>query len=189
MADHDLIHNYLDELGRLLPATAVEELADGLDETFQHHLRRGLSPADAAQSAINDFGGPTEVTTAFARQSPGRRTAVALLITAPIFAVLWATTLTTAQAWTWQIPPGAAAFYGAVLLAVAATLLTVAKSNTPGTGRLAAPASIVLILLDLGMLAVIATTATAVTWPMAFAVPASLARTALTARNLPRLLA
>lgn len=189
MADRDLIHNYLDELAQRLPAGTVEELADGLEETFQHHLQSGLSPADAARSAIAEFGQPTQVTTAFARQSPGRRTAIALLATAPVFAALWGTTLITTKAWHWQIPPSAAVAYGAILLAVAATLLAVAKSNDPTTGRLAGPASIALILLDLGMLAAIATAAPAVTWPMALAIPASLARTALAARNLPRVFA
>jgi hypothetical protein len=189
MADRDLIRSYLDELAHRLPPGAVEELADGLEETLQHHLRRGLCPADAARSAIAEFGRPTQVTSAFAHQSPGRRTAIALLATAPVFAVLWGTTLITAHAWNWQIPPGAAVVFGATLLAVAATLLAVAKSNNPTTTRLAGPASVALMLLDLGMLAAIATAAPAVTWPMALAVPASLARTALAARNLPHVYA
>lgn len=187
MAHHHLIHHYLDELSQRLPAATVEELADGLEETFRHHLLRGLSPTDAARSALDDFGHPTQVTTAFARQSPGRRTAIALLTTAPAFALLWGTTLITTKAWTWHIPPSAAIAYGAILLAVAATLLAIAKSNNPTTGRLAAPASIALILLDLGMLAAIATTAPAITWLMALATSASLIRTILAARNLPPL--
>lgn len=189
MADHELIHDYLNELGRLLPAAAVEELADGLAETFQHHLRRGLSPTDAAQSAIADFGRPTEVATAFARQSPARRTAIALLATAPAFALLWGITLITAKAWQWQLPWTASIAYFAILVTVAAALAAVAKSNNPPTGLLVAPASIALMALDLGMLASVATAAPTVTWPMALAIPASLARTALTARNLPHLLA
>ncbi len=89
MADHDLIRGYLDELARRLPAGAVEELADGLEETYQHHRRRGLSATDAARSAIAEFGHPRRVTTAFAHQSAGHRTAIALLATAPVFALLW----------------------------------------------------------------------------------------------------
>lgn len=187
MADHHLIHSYLDELARRLPPAAVEELADGLEETFQHHLRRGLSPADAAHTAIVEFGRPTQVTAAFALQSPGRRTAITLLATAPVFAALWGATLITTQAWHWPIPPAAAVIFGATLLVVAATLLFVARSKNPATTRLAGPASVALILLDLGMLAAIATTAPAVTLPMMLAVGASLTRTALAARNLPHL--
>ena len=106
-----------------------------------------------------------------------------------MFAILWGTTLITAKAWHWQLPTSAAVAYGAILLAVAATLLAVAESNNPAAGRLAGPASIALILLDLGMLAAIAIAARAVTWPMALAIPASLTRTALATRNLPRVFA
>jgi hypothetical protein len=189
MADHDVIHSYLDELAQRLPAGTVEELADGLEETFQHHLRRGLSPADAAHSAIAEFGRPTQITAAFACQSAGRRTAIALLATAPVFAVLWGTTLITTRAWNWQIPPVVAAAFGVTLVAVAATLLAVAKSNNPTTTRLAGPASVAVMLLDLGMLAAAAILAPAVTWPMGLAAAASLARTTVAARNLPRVFA
>jgi len=189
MADRDLINSYLAELTRSLPPGDVEELADGLEETFQRHLQRGLAPTEAAHSAIAEFGQPTQVITAFARQSPGRRTAIALLVTAPLFAILWGTTLTTTQAWRWPIPPAAAVIFGATLLAVASTLLAVAKSTNPATTRLAGPASAALILLDLGMLATIATAAPTVTWPMALPVTASLARAALAARNLPHVFA
>jgi hypothetical protein len=189
MADRDLINSYLAELAQRLPPGAVEELADGLEETFQHHLQRGLAETEAAHSAIAEFGRPTQVITAFARQSPGRRTAIALLATAPLFAILWGTTLITTQAWQWQIPAAAVVVFGAILLVVASTLLAVAKSNNPKTTLLAGPASVALMLLDLGMLAAIATAAPAVTWPMALAIPASLARTALSARNLPHVFA
>jgi hypothetical protein len=139
MADRDLIHSYLDALAQRLPSEALEELADGLEETFQRYLGRGLSPAEAADSAIAEFGRPTQVTTAFARQSSGRRTAFALLATAPVFAVLWGTTLITTQAWNWPIPTGAAVAFGVIRVAVAASLLAVAKSNNPTTTRLAGP--------------------------------------------------
>lgn len=189
MADHDLIRGYLDELARRLPAGAVEELADGLEETYQRHRRRGLSATDAARAAIAEFGHPRQVTTAFAHQSAGHRTAIALLATAPVFALLWGTTLITTRAWRWHIPPASAAIYGTILLTVAATLLKVATSENLTTTRLAAPASLVLMILDAGMLAAIASTTPALTWPMAFAVLASLTRIALTGRNLPRLFA
>ncbi|GAA3093445.1 hypothetical protein JOF29_007095 [Kribbella aluminosa] len=189
MADHDLIRSYLDTLARRLPATAIEELADGLEETYQHHRRRGLSATDAARSAIAEFGHPRQVTTAFAHQSTGHRTAIALLATAPVFALLWGTTLITTRAWTWHIPPSPAAIYGTLLLTVAATLLAVARSENLTTTRLAGPASLVLIMLDTAMLATIVAVAPAVNWPMGFAVLASLTRVVLTSRNLPRLLA
>lgn len=189
MADHDLIRSYLDELAQRLPAGAVEELADGLEETYQRHRRQGLSATDAARSAIAEFGQPRQVTTAFARQSAGHRTAIALLATAPVFALLWGTTLITTRAWTWHIPPSAAAIYGTILLTVAATLLKVATSETPTTTRLAGPASLVLLMLDAAMLATIAAATPTLNWPMGLAVLASLTRVVLTGRNLPRLFA
>jgi hypothetical protein len=189
MADHDLIRSYLDELAQRLPAGAVEELADGLEETYQRHRRRGLSATDAASLAIAEFGPARQVTTAFAHQSAGHRTAIALLVTAPVFALLWGTTLITARAWTWHIPPGAAAIYGAFLLTVAATLLKVAMSENLTITRLAGPASLVLMMLDAGMLSAIAAASPALTWPMGFAVLASLTRVLLTGRSLPRLFA
>ena len=189
MADHTLIATYLATLTERLPAAAVDELADGLEETFQHHLARGLSRSDAATAAIAEFGRPEQITAAFAHQSAGRRTAVRLLVTAPVFAALWGTTLITGQAWTWQIPLGAAVIFGAVLLTVAASLTVVAVSNDPRRTRLTGPASAALILLDLGMIAAIAIATPPVTWPLALALPASLLRIALTARNLPRVFA
>jgi HAAS len=189
MADRDLINSYLAELARRLPGEAVEELADGLEETYQHQLRLGLSPTEAAHSAISEFGRPVQVAAAFAHQSSGRRTAIALLVTAPVFAGLWGTTLITAHAWNWPIPPGAAVTFGAALLAVAVTLVIIARSNNPTTTRLAGPASVALVLLDLDMLTAVAAAAPTVTWPMALAIPASLIRVALAGRNLPRVFA
>jgi hypothetical protein len=189
MADRDLIDSYLAELARRLPGEAVEELADGLEETFQHQLRLGLSPTDAAHTAIAEFGQPVLVTAAFAHESSGRRTAIALLVTAPVFAGLWGTTLISAHAWNWQIPAAVTLAFGATLLAVAATLAIVARSNNPTTTRLAGPASAALVLLDLGMLTAVAVAAPAVTWAMALAIPASLIRVAMAGRNLPRVFA
>lgn len=189
MAHHTLIENYLAALAERLPVEAVEELADGLEETFQRNLDRSMSPDDAATAAIAEFGQPAQVVTAFARHAPGRRTAVRLLATGPIFAALWGTTLITAQAWTWPIPLAAVVAYAAALLMVAGLLAGVATTNNPRTTSLAAPASATLILLDTGMLATVVIAAPAVTWPMTLAIPASLTRITLTARNLPQTLA
>ena len=45
MAGHQLIDDYLTSLARRLPDEVVDELADGLAETFQHHRDTGLVPA------------------------------------------------------------------------------------------------------------------------------------------------
>lgn len=189
MAERDLIQSYLDDLARRLPPEVVEELADGLDETVGHHLARGLSPAAAVAAAMEDFGHPTQVTAAFARQSAGRRAAVAMLVTSPVVAASWGAALIGAQAWTWGIPLGIAVMFGAALIAVAATLMIVARSNNPSTGRLAGPASAVLIVLDLSMLATILSIGPVFSAALALAVPASVVRIAVSTRNLPRLYA
>lgn len=189
MADHPLIEDYLAILAERLPIDAVEELTDGLEETFQRNLARGMRPDHAARAAIVEFGQPAQVTAAFARYAPGRRAAVRLLATGPIFAALWGSTLITAQAWIWPIPLAAAIVFGATLLTVVGVLVAVASTDNPRTTRLTAPAGATLMLLDLGMLATVAFVAPAVTWPMALAIPASLARIALTAQNLPQILA
>jgi HAAS len=189
MADRDLIDGYLAELSRRLPPDAVEELADGLEETVDDYLRRGLAPAAAVAAAIEEFGRPAQVTAAFARQSAGRRTAFALLATSPAFAVLWGSTLISTKAWTWHIPLAAAISFGVILVAVVATLVTVVRSNNPATTRRAVPAGLGLSMLDLSMLIALVAAAPSPTWTMACAIPASLTRVALTARNLPRLFA
>ena len=56
MAHHHLIEDYLATLRRRLPADAVDELADGLAETYQHHLWRGLD-VDYAAGRKFDVGG------------------------------------------------------------------------------------------------------------------------------------
>lgn len=189
MADHALIETYLATLARRLPTEAVEELADGLEETFERHLARGLVPDQAAAAAVAEFGRPAQVSAAFARHSAGRRAAVRLLATAPLFAGLWGSALVTTHAWTWPLPGAVAVVFGMALIVVASTLVGVAVSNNLRRTRLAFPAGAVLVLLDLGMLVAVAVAAPAVTWPLALAVPASLARIALTARTLPRVFA
>ena len=46
-----LIAGYLDTLSGQLPRPVVEELADGLEETYRRHLSLGLTP-DEAESAL-----------------------------------------------------------------------------------------------------------------------------------------
>jgi len=53
MASHQLIDQHLAALARTLPPDTVDELADGLTETWQHHLATGLTPTAAAHAATN----------------------------------------------------------------------------------------------------------------------------------------
>ncbi len=99
--------------------------------------------------------------------------------------MLWGTSLASARAWTWQIPIGVALAFGAALVGVAAILVAVVRSRSYPRTRLAGPACGILVLLDAAMLAAVALVAPVLTWPMALAVPASLARIVLSVRTVP----
>ena len=71
MAGHHLIAAYLTALTRRLPADPVDELRDGLTETYQRHRLAGLDPDAAARAAVTEFGEPELVIAAFV---PDQRT-------------------------------------------------------------------------------------------------------------------
>ena len=189
MAGHILIDIHLATLARRLPAGAVDELADGLTETYQHHLARGLDPDAAATAAIAEFGEPDEILAAFTRQATGRRVARTLLATGPVFAACWGPSLILGHAWAWPIPLAATIAFGAVLLGVVTALVAAATSRQDyRRTRLAGIGGIGLIALDTGMVAAALLAAPALVWPMAVAIPASLTRIGLTVRALPHTL-
>jgi hypothetical protein len=186
MAGHRLIDAHLAALARRLPAGAVDELADGLLETWQRHLDAGLPPADAARTAIAEFGSVAQIVDAFVTQSPGRRTARMLLASGPIFGICWGGSLVVGRAWTWPVPVPVVAVFGAALLAVVAALVVSATSRRSyRRARLGAAGGFGLIVLDVAMLAGVLALAPVLVWPMLAAVPASLARIGLTLRSLP----
>ena len=189
MAGHALIDAHLAELARQLPAPVVDELADGLAETYERHLARGVEPTTAATVTIAEFGQPAQIAAAFTRQAPGRRAALALLITGPVFAACWGPSLILSHAWTWPVPTPAAVVFGLTLLGVVAALVAAATSCHYPRTRLAAAGAIGLVLLDVALLTAVLLAAPALVWPMALAIPASLTRIGLTARTLPHLLA
>ncbi len=189
MAGHDLIERHLAALARHLPTSAADELADGLIETYQHQLARGLDPDTAATAAVAEFGDPGHILAAFTRHAPGRRTALVLLATGPVFAACWGPSLILGQAWTWPIPFAAEVAFGLVLLGIVATLAVAATSKHDyHRTRLAAAGGIGLVVLDIAMLAAALLAAPALVWPMAVAIPASVARIGLTIRSVPRIL-
>jgi hypothetical protein len=189
MAGHALIDTHLATLARRLPAGAVDELADGLIETYQHHLARGLDQAAAAAAAVAEFGDTDQILAAFTRQAPGRRTALALLATGPVFAACWGPSLIMSHVWAWPIPNAAETAFGLALLGIVAILAIAATSQHHyGRTRLAAAGGIGLIVLDTAMLTAVLLAAPTLVWPMAIGIPASLARIAFTARSLPRVL-
>lgn len=186
MAGHQLIDAYLATLRRRLPADAVDELADGLHESWHHHRAEGLPPTGAARAAIAEFGTVEQVVRAFVTNAPGRRAARLLLATGPLVGVSWGAGLVTAHVWTWPVPFSAAVCFAAALISVAAILLVAAT----GTGslrrtRLGMAGGLGLFILDATMLAAVVLMAPELSWPMYAAIPASLARMAYTARSLP----
>jgi hypothetical protein len=190
MAEHHLIEDYVTTLRGRLPADAVDELADGLTETYRHHLSRGHDPDRAAQVAIDEFGAPDLILTAFVRQAPGRQAALTMLFTGPVVGGCWAATLIAGRAWTWPVPPTVKVTAGAILLAVISTLVVAATSRRSyRRTSVSAIAGLGLIALDLTMLtAVLLLAAVPLVWPMILAIPASATRVVLTTRTLTRLL-
>jgi hypothetical protein len=187
MASHPLIDAYLASLAGRLPADTVDELADGLIESWQHHVLVGLSPEAAAQAAIAEFGAVDRITDEFVAQAPGRHTARLLLATGPVMAICWGTGLITAKVWTWPIQIPIAVAYGLALLAVVGALLAAATSrHSYRRTRLATAGAFALAVLDTAMIAAVVALAPLIAWPMAVAIPASLARIGLTIHILPR---
>ncbi|GAA3814949.1 hypothetical protein GCM10022226_39720 [Sphaerisporangium flaviroseum] len=191
MAGHELISAQLDILGARLPAQAVDELADGLRESYEHHLSRHRDPEAAARAAIAEFGDAETVTAAFVHASPWRRLALKLLITGPIMAAVWATALLSGQAWAWPVPLPFKILYGLALVGVVGLLATavMARHAYRRMRRAVTGAALALILLDLLMVTAVLTVSPGSLWPIAVAVPASLLRVLSVARTLPAAMA
>jgi hypothetical protein len=119
-----LIRGYLDVLAGQLPASIVDELADGLAETHRFYLSRGLSRDAAAEAAVEEFGPAEEILAAFARVNPARRAARRLLGLGPVVGACWVAALVTSRVWPGPLPArvgvGVALLASIGLLAVAA---------------------------------------------------------------------
>lgn len=187
MAGHISIDTHLAVLADRLPPAVVDELADGLIETWRTLVDSGLDPDAAAETAVIDFGDPDQIVAAFVAQAPGRRIALYLLLTAPLVAASWAATLLAARAWTWPIPLSVAALLGVTLVAVIVALVTSASSrHSYRRTQLGAAGGAGVLTVDVGMLTVVAIAGPAFVWPMAAAILASTVRIALTLRSLLR---
>ncbi len=188
MDSHHLIDAHLAALASRLPAQVVEELADGLHETWHHHVGRGMTPTRAAHAAIAEFGSPAEITDAFVAHSSGRANARVLLATGPVVGATWGISLITARAWTWPVHPWVAVAGAITLLTVVAFLLTAATARHDyRRTRLGNVGAAGLITLDIGMVAMVLLTTAAWVWPMAIAIAASVARTGVTLSRVRRL--
>jgi hypothetical protein len=186
MASHQLIDDYIARLAGRLPAEVVDELGDGLTETWQHYLDQGRGPDEAAHAAIAEFGSADLVADEFVAQSHGRRTARLMLASGPIMALCWGPSLVAAKVWTWPVPRLAAAAYALAFVAVVASLLVAASSrHSLRSTKLGVAGSFVLMGLDAAMVTAAVALTPAFVWPLAVAIPASLARIGLGVRLLP----
>ena len=178
-----LITGYLDALARELPGPVVEELADGLEETYRRHLALGLVPEGAAEAAVAEFGDPELIAAEFARAHPARRAARRLLVTGPVVGSCWAVALITSRAWTWPVPMAADLVPGLALVAVVALLAFAARSTRyRPIGRAGAAGCIGTAALDTFMIIGVLAAGPAARWAVAVAITASVARLALNVR-------
>jgi hypothetical protein len=184
-----LIDDYLAALSAGLPLRIVDELADGLGETYRRYLGQGLAPDAAAQAAIAEFGEPRLIVTAFTQSSPGRRTARRLLLIGPGVGMCWAIALITGQAWQWPVPMVARVLFGLVLMTVIGLLAAAAVGrHYRPVCRAAAAACVGTAVLDAAMACTVLVIAPTVVWPAAVAVALSAGRSGFALRNLPHAL-
>jgi hypothetical protein len=180
-----LISSYLDVLAAELPASIVEELADGLTETHRSYLQQGLAPDLAAESAVAEFGEPREIVAEFARVNPARRTARRLLGIGPVVGACWAAALITDRAPAWPVPLTARILIGLALITIIGLLAASALSTRY---RLAARAGVAgcvgIATLDAVLITGVTFTSAPMTWVMVGAMVASTARIAFAARSL-----
>jgi hypothetical protein len=180
-----LIDDCLAGLAAELPAPIVEELADGLDETYRCYLGRGLDPAAASQAAVAEFGEPRVIVAAFTDASRGRRTARRLLAAGPAVGLCWAVVLITARAWQWPVPLAARVLFGVALLTVIGLLaVAVLGRRYRRVCRAAATACAGTAILDAAMVGTVLVTAPALAWPVAVAVVLSAGRSGFALRNV-----
>jgi hypothetical protein len=185
MPEPRLIRDYLAVLAARLPAPIVEELADGLAETYQSYRRQGLAPGRAAGSAVAEFGDPHVIVAEFTRANPARRGARRLLLAGPVVGGCWAAVLITGRAWAWPLPLPARIGFGLALLTVIGLLAAAAL----GTGYRAAARAGIAGCLGIAAIDTLATTSAmlaipAVTPVMIAAMAASAARIALSVQAL-----
>jgi hypothetical protein len=184
MPGPSLISDYLAALSADLPPRIVEELADGLEETYRHHLTQGLAEDAAARAAVAEFGEPRVIVAAFTEASRGRKAARRLLAAGPGVGLCWAIVLITGRAWQWPVPPVARAVFGVALITVIGLLVTaaVARRYRP-VCRAAAAGCAGTAILDAAVVGAVLVAAPALVWPAALAVALSAGRSGFALGN------
>jgi hypothetical protein len=185
MSEPRLISDYRAMLAAQLPASIVEELADGLAETYQSYLRQDLAPDLAAGTAVAEFGDPRLIVSAFARVNPARRGARRLLMTGPFVGGCWATVLITSRAWAWPVPLAARIMLGLALLTVIGLLAAAALvTRYRPAVRAGIAGCLGVAMLDTIMITGVILAIPSMTWVTTGAMAASTARIALSAQTL-----
>jgi len=189
MSGPGLIDDYLAGLSAQLPGRIVEELADGLDETYHGYLGQGLAPDAAARAAVEEFGEPRVIVDAFTDASHSRKTARRLLAAGPGVGMCWAVVLITARAWQWPVPVAARVLFGVSLITVIGLLAAAAFGRRYRLVRRAATAACVgTAVLDAMMIGTALAAAPVLVWPVTAAVALSAGRSAFALRNVPHTL-
>jgi hypothetical protein len=190
MPGSGLIGGYVGALSARLPARIVEELADGLEETYSHYLEQGLSEEAAARATVAEFGDPQLIAASFTAASPARRAARRLLVTGPGAGLCWSTVLIATRAWTWPVPDAARGAFGATLLLAVALLARAAFGQCYRAVSHAAIAGCVCIaVVDTTMVGLSISLALMPRWPVALAVAASALRITYGIRSIARVCA
>jgi hypothetical protein len=183
MSQPRLISSYLATLAAQLPASIVEELADGLAETHQSYLRQGLDPDRAAEAAVAEFGAADAIVAGFAQVNPARRAARRLLGAGPAVGACWLAALLTSRAL--AVPRPAGILAAAALAATIALLATSALGTRYRvTARAGAAGLIGVIALDALLIIGVPAAGASLTWVMAVAMAASALRLSFAARAL-----
>ena len=176
-----LIRGYLEVLAAQLPGPIVEELADGLTETYRSYRSRGLSADAAADAAVEEFGSAEEILAGFARVNPARQAARRLLGLGPVVGGCWVAALVTSRVWPGPAP--ARVVLGLLLAACIGLLLVAALGHRY---RIAVYSGIAgcagFAALDASLIVGTLLVAGRASWVTALAVAVSLARIALCAR-------
>ena len=182
-SEPSLIRGYLEVLAAQLPASIVDELADGLAETHRSYIGRGLSSDAAAEAAVAEFGTPEEILAGFARVNPARRTARRLLGLGPVVGGCWVAALVTNRVWPGPLPArvvvGLALLASIGLLAVAALGRRYRVSVFSGVAGFAGFTALDIALI-VGALVLLGP----LTWVTALAMAGSMVRLAVCARAL-----
>jgi hypothetical protein len=190
MPGSGLIAGHVGALSARLPARIVEELADGLDQTYHRYLEQGLGEEAAAQAAVAEFGDPQLIAASFTAASPARQAARRLLVTGPCAGLCWATVLIATRAWTWPVPDAARGAFGAALLLAVALLARAAFGQSYRAVSHAAIAGCICIaVLDTVMIGLSISLALMPRWPVALAVVASTLRITYGIRSVARVCA